>query len=229
MVQMRTAHKLLKDIAFHGCCWETESVCLPPAVAASCPVPAVDVSSVGTATTSPTPAAAPVLSAISHSPIAAPVLSAINHSPTAAPAPSRDHASIPLAGAQQLWAWEPFFLLQWAVKGTTWPAWETGCRWSPCLGAPAWGLCGVGKKRTGKGRVVEKLEKQNSFVVDHTLNKPELFCHPQTEWEYFFPYFRGIKNSHHSLPMPRLYCLSFKQILAQLMIQSTCFCPLHLT
>lgn len=91
------------------------------------------------------------------------------------------------------------------------------------------GLCGVGKNRTRKGRVVERLEKQNSFVVHHTLNKPELFCRPQTEWEYFFPYFRGIKNSNHSLPMPRLYYLSFKQILAQLMIQSTYFCPLHLT
>lgn len=47
-------------------------------------------------------------------------------------------------------------------------------------------FCGVGKNRTGKGRVGEKLEKQNSFVARHTLNKPELFCHPQTEWEYFF-------------------------------------------
>lgn len=52
--------------------------------------------------------------------------------------------------------------------------------WSTCLGACVeWG-------RTGKGRVVEKLEKQNSFVVHHTLNKPELFCHPQIEWEFFF-------------------------------------------
>lgn len=27
---------------------------------------------------------------------------------------------------------------------------------------------------------------KQSFVVHHTLNKPELFCHPQNEWEYFF-------------------------------------------
>lgn len=107
---------------------------------------------------------------------------------------------------------------------------ETGCRWSPRLWA-WWVFCGLGKNRTGKGRVGEKLEKQNSFVARHTLNKPELFCHPQTEWEYFFSYLSGIKNSHHSLPMLKLYCLSLKKkkILAQLMIQSTCFCPLHLT
>lgn len=75
-----------------------------------------------------------------------------------------------------------------------------------------------GQNRTGRGTVV-KLEKQNSFVTCHMLNKPELFCHPQTEWEYFFSYLSGIKNSHPRLPMPKHYCLGFKQMWAQMMIQ----------
>lgn len=68
-----------------------------------------------------------------------------------------------------------------------------------------------GRTGQGKGRVAEKLEKQNSFVAHHTLHQPELFCHPQIEWEYFFSDLSGIKNSHHSLPMPELYCLGFKK------------------
>lgn len=48
------------------------------------------------------------------------------------------------------------------------------------------GVLWSAEDRTGKGRVVEKLEKQNSLLAHHTLNKPELFCHPRIEWEYFF-------------------------------------------
>lgn len=61
-----------------------------------------------------------------------------------------------------------------------------GCRWSPRLWAPAQWLSGSGEEGTGKGWAEKKLEKQSSLGARHTSSTPELFCHPQTEWEYLF-------------------------------------------
>lgn len=48
------------------------------------------------------------------------------------------------------------------------------------------GFLGSGEEGTGKVWAEKKLEKQNSLVARHTLSTPELFRHPQTEWEYLF-------------------------------------------
>lgn len=61
-----------------------------------------------------------------------------------------------------------------------------GCRWSPRLWAPARWLSGSGEEGTGKGWAEKKLEKQSSLGARRTSSTPELFCHPQTEWEYLF-------------------------------------------
>lgn len=48
------------------------------------------------------------------------------------------------------------------------------------------GFLGSREEGTGKGWAEKKLEKQSSLGASRTSSTPELFCHPQTEWEYLF-------------------------------------------
>lgn len=107
----------------------------------------------------------PVLTAISQSPTAATALSAIHHSPTAAQPPAETmqvsvHHIPGRFGVGNLFLPQAGSLRQ--GQCTTLST-EIGCRWSPRLGAPAWGLCGMGKNKTGKRQGCGEVRKTKQF------------------------------------------------------------------
>lgn len=97
-----------------------------------------------------------------------------------------EHLSARLLTPLGLWLYTLFFFPEGELsrKPLSHQGVRRSCSWSPVSAICLVAVWAAGRK--GQEKATLRSWKSKTVLEHHTLNKPELFCHPQNEWEYLF-------------------------------------------